>query len=224
MAGGGPKYEPFEREPPPPESLVLEARKEKIDKVLSLRTRTVTLVLDRLEDTFNMAAVIRTCEGLGLQELHVIRNNDAPWSPNQKVTQGCEKWLDIRVHEDFAACRMHLKERGYAIWASAIREGATSLFELKFDQKIALVFGNERHGVSQQVLDGCDGVFWIPMRGFTQSLNVSAAVSATVTRAVSWRIEHLGEAGDLAPDDVAQLRVDFHKRSVKQAHKIYGRG
>ena len=82
-------------EAPAPETFLLDGRKERIDRVVSLRTRTLTVVLDRLEDTFNMAAVLRTCEGMGLQELHVIENPEVPFHPNAKVTQGCDKWLDV---------------------------------------------------------------------------------------------------------------------------------
>ncbi|HYX91501.1 MAG TPA: RNA methyltransferase [Myxococcaceae bacterium] len=224
MPGGGPKYEAYERSAPDPERLLLDARKERIDRVLAERTRTVTVVLDRLEDNFNMGAVVRTCEGMGLQEMHVIRNPLVSFRPNSKVTQGCDKWVDLHVHRDFAACRDHLRARGYALWASAPGEGAKSLYELRFDSGIALVFGNERFGVSPEVLDGCDGRFWIPMRGFTQSLNVSAAVSAAVTRAVSWRVEHLGSSGDLSPEEIASLRERFRRLSVKQRHRLYRPG
>jgi tRNA (guanosine-2'-O-)-methyltransferase len=224
MAGGGPRYEPHEHDVPNPESLLLDARKERIDRVLSERTRTVTVVLDRLEDSFNMGAVVRTCEAMGLQEIHVVRNLLVPFHPNGKVTQGCEKWIDLHVHGDFAECRAHLHERGYALWASAPGPGARSLFELRFDTKVALVFGNERFGVSPEVQEGSDGRFWIPMRGFTQSLNVSAAVSAAVTRAVSWRGEHLGSSGDLPAEDMAALRERFRRLSVKQRHRLYGPG
>jgi tRNA (guanosine-2'-O-)-methyltransferase len=224
MPGGGPRYEAHERDAPNPELLLLDARKDRIDRVLAERTRSVTVVLDRLEDTFNMAAVVRTCEGMGLQELHIVRNAMVPFRPNIKVTQGCEKWMDIHVHRDFAACRDHLHDRGYALWASAPGEGARGLFELRFDTKVALIFGNERFGVSPEVLEGSDGRFWIPMRGFTQSLNVSAAVSAAVTRAVSWRVEHLGSSGDLSGEERAALRERFRRLSVKQRHRLYPPG
>jgi tRNA (guanosine-2'-O-)-methyltransferase len=224
MPGGGPHYEPFERqELPEPEDLLLDTRKERIDRVLALRTRSLTVVLDRLEDTFNMAAVLRTCEGLGLQDVHVVDNPECPFKPNGKVTQGCDKWLDIYVHRDFAACRAALKAKGYALWASAIKEGGKSLYSLEFREKVALIFGNERYGVSQEVLDGVDGTFWIPMRGFTQSFNISAAASASISRAVAWRLEHLGEQGDLSADEQQALREKFQRLSVKQRKRIYGK-
>lgn len=223
MSGGGPKYEAADGKPLPAE-LLLAPRKERIEKVVSMRTRNFTVVLDRLEDTFNMAAVLRTCEGMGLQDVHVIRNPDAPFAPNSKVTQGCDKWLDLHVHRDFKSCAELLKKNGYRVLASAIQPGATSLFELKFDQKIAIVLGNERFGVSDEVLTHSDGTFWIPMRGFSQSMNISAAASACITRAISWRIEHLGPEGDLSPEERTTLTEQFSFLSVKQRGRVYRNG
>lgn len=218
--GGGTRYEALGRQMKP-EDFLVDARRERIDQVVAQRTRTLTVVLDRLEDSFNMAAVLRTCEGLGLQEVHVIVNPEAPFLPNSRVAQGCEKWLDVHLYKDFAACSAALKARGFALYASAIQERSESLYALRFDRKLALVFGNERYGVSPEVLAGCDGTFWIPMRGFTQSFNISAAVIASVSRAVAWREEHVGPGGDLSPDEAQALRERFYALSVKQRKRLF---
>ncbi|HMK74438.1 MAG TPA: TrmH family RNA methyltransferase, partial [Myxococcaceae bacterium] len=84
---------------PVPETLVLPPRREKIDQVVRLRTRSLVVVLDQIEDPFNMAAVLRTCEALGIQEVHVVEHPEIRFSPNSKVTQGCDKWLDIHRWE-----------------------------------------------------------------------------------------------------------------------------
>jgi tRNA (guanosine-2'-O-)-methyltransferase len=223
MGGGGPKYEAADGKPIPAE-LLLAPRRERIEAVVSMRTRTVTVVLDRLEDTFNMAAVLRTCEGMGLQDVHVIRNPDAAFAPNSKVTQGCDKWLDIHVHRDFSGCAAKLKADGYRVLASAIQPGATSLFELRFDQKIAIVLGNERFGVSEEVLAHSDGTFWIPMRGFSQSMNISAAASACITQAIGWRLQHVGPEGDLNAGERTALTEQFSFLSVKQRGRVYRNG
>jgi tRNA (guanosine-2'-O-)-methyltransferase len=222
MGGGGQRYEDLARAPEA-ESLLLEVRKERVDEVVARRTRSVIVVLDQLEDTFNMAAVLRTCEGMGLQEVHVIDNPEVPFEPHKKVTQGCDKWLDIVIHRDGPRCLAGLRERGYRLWASAIREGGQSLFEIAFDQKIALIFGNERHGIREELIALADRTFWIPMRGFTQSLNISAAVSASVTRAIAWRQERFGPGGDLTEAEAAELRQRFYALSVKQRKKLYGK-
>lgn len=221
MGGGGPKYEAAARAVPSPDSLLLPPRKERIEEVLKYRTRTLTVVLDRLEDSFNMAAVLRTCEAFGLQEVHIIKNPEAAWSPNDKVTQGCDKWLDLHRYENFAACKASLKERGFQLWVSAVTERAQSLFNIDFSGKVALVFGNERFGVSKEVLEGADGIFWIPMRGFTQSLNISASVSASVSRAIAWRGEHGQPQGDLSEGELTSLRDEFYRLSVKQRGRLY---
>jgi len=218
LRGGGENYE---HGVPPPETFVQQERLDKIDRVVSLRTRSIVVVLDRLEDSFNIAAVMRTCEGLGIQEIHVINNPEYPFEPHPKVTQGCEKWLEVTKYKDFATCHAALKARGFAVYASAIREDATSLYDLRFDQKLALVFGNERTGVSDEVLQRVEGVYWIPMRGFSQSFNISVAVAMTLSRAVAWRHERLGEAGDLAPDEQAALQEKFRVLSVKQRRRMY---
>jgi tRNA (guanosine-2'-O-)-methyltransferase len=221
MGGGGPRYEKAALLPPA-EDLLVDGRKERIEQVLAGRTRTLTVVLDRLEDTFNMAAVLRTCEGLGIQDVHVVENPKVPFHPNGKVTQGCDKWLDLHVHKDFAACRAALTAQGFSLYASAIRDDSQSLYSLRFDSKVALIFGNERVGVSAEVLAGVDGCFWIPMRGFTRSFNISVAASAALTRAVAWRDEHLGSVGDLTDEQKAELRERFQFLAVKQRHRIYG--
>jgi tRNA (guanosine-2'-O-)-methyltransferase len=221
MSGGGAGYERFEKEQHEPEQFLLDARKEKIDRVVSQRTRNFTVVLDRLEDSFNMAAVLRTCESFGVQEVHVVINPEAPFVPNSKVAQGCDKWLDVKLYKSFAECREHLKSRGFLLYASAIREGATSLYSMRFEAKTALVFGNERRGVSEEVLNAVDGTFWVPMRGFSQSLNISAAASACISRAVAWRDEHLGGSGDLPPEEAQALRERFYVLSIKQRKRIF---
>ena len=142
-----------------------------------------------------MAAVLRSCEAFGLQDVHVVENPDVPFAPHDKVTQGCDKWLDVHRHRSFAACARALRAAGYRICVSAVREDARSVFEMEFDRPLALVFGNERTGVTPDALAAADEAFWIPMRGFTRSLNVSAAVSATLSRAIGWRLDHGARAG-----------------------------
>ncbi|ATB45889.1 TrmH family RNA methyltransferase [Corallococcus macrosporus] len=221
MSGGGARYERYEREQFEPEQFLLDVRKEKIDRVVSHRTRNFTVVLDRLEDSFNMAAVLRTCESMGVQEVHIVINPEAPFVPNSRVAQGCDKWLDVKLYKSFAECREHLKSRGFSLYASAIQDGATSLYTLRFDGKMALVFGNERHGVSDEVLAGVDGTFWVPMKGFSQSLNISAAASACISRAIAWRDEHLGQSGDLSPEDAQALRERFYVLAIKQRKRLF---
>jgi tRNA (guanosine-2'-O-)-methyltransferase len=194
-----------------------------VDAVVGSRLRSLTVVLDQLEDSFNMAAVLRTCEAFGLQDVHVVENPDVPFAPNDKVTQGCDKWLDLHRHRTFRDCALALKRAGYTICVSAVREDARSLYAIEFDRPMALVFGNERTGVTPDALAAADGAFWIPMRGFSRSLNVSAAVAATLSRAISWRLERVGAQGDLPDAEARVLRERFYALSVKQRKRLFRR-
>lgn len=211
------------RPAPAADTLLLPPRREKVDAVVGRRLRGLTVVLDQLEDTFNMAAVLRSCEAFGLQDVHVVENPDVPFAPHDKVTQGCDKWLDIHRYKTFAACARALRAAGYRISVSAVREDARSVFEMEFDRPLALVFGNERTGVTPDALAAADEAFWIPMRGFTRSLNVSAAVSATLSRAIGWRLDRGKTAGDLPEPEARTLRDRFYALSVKQRKRLFGR-
>ena len=211
------------RAPPEANTLLLPPRREKVDAVVAHRLRGLTVVLDQLEDTFNMAAVLRSCEAFGLQDVHVVENPDVPFAPHDRVTQGCDKWLDVHRHRSFAACARALRASGFRICVSAVREDARSVFEMEFDRPLALVFGNERIGVTPDALAAADEAFWIPMRGFTRSLNVSAAVSATLSRAIGWRLARGKEGGDLPAADARTLRDRFYALSVKQRKRLFGR-
>jgi tRNA (guanosine-2'-O-)-methyltransferase len=211
------------RPPPEANTLLLPPRREKVDAVVSRRLRGLTVVLDQLEDAFNMAAVLRSCEAFGIQDVHVVENPDVPFAPHDKVTQGCDKWLDVYRHRTFGACARSLRAAGFRICVSAVREDARSVFEMEYDRPLALVFGNERTGVTPDALAAADEAFWIPMRGFTRSLNVSAAVSATLSRAIGWRLDHDRPGGDLSEPDARILRDRFYALSVKQRKRLFGR-
>jgi tRNA (guanosine-2'-O-)-methyltransferase len=170
-----------------------------------------------------MAAVLRTSEAYGIQDIHVVKNPEYPWSPNHTVTQGCDKWLDLFRYDAFEECAAALHARGFKILGSGFTPTAKSLYELTFDGKVALVFGNERFGLSPDALSRCDGIFSIPMYGFSQSFNISVAVSATLNHAARWRVEKLGRHGDLTEPEMGELRERFQRLSVKQRNKVFGK-
>ncbi|MFN0063281.1 MAG: TrmH family RNA methyltransferase [Myxococcaceae bacterium] len=214
---------PSERRPPPEaETLLLEPRKARVEAVIRQRTRALTVVLDRLGDSFNMAAVLRTCDAFGIQDLHVVDHPHVPFVPHEGVSQGCDKWLDIARYKTTEDCVAALHAGGYRVLASALGEDSTPLWDLRFDDKVALVFGNERTGVAPDFLAKADAKFWIPMAGFSESFNVSVATAISVSRAVALRRERLGSVeGDLSEPERAALRERFFKLSVKQRRKIY---
>jgi tRNA (guanosine-2'-O-)-methyltransferase len=191
-----------------PAELLLARRKERIDEVVAQRVRGLTLALEHVHDPHNLAAVLRTSEALGLQDLHVVAGPKG-FRPSQAVTQGADKWLDVHQHPDAAACAEELRQRGFRIFGSRLDGEALDLTALPFGERLALVFGNERDGLTPAFAERCDGFFRIPMLGFAQSFNISVAVGITLATAMLARRQR-GLGGDLPENEREALRRRFY--------------
>jgi tRNA (guanosine-2'-O-)-methyltransferase len=202
------------------EEFLLEDRRARIEQVVRRRTRSLVVVLEDLEDPHNMCAVLRTCEGFGIQEVHAVAKR-FEFHANSKITQGAEKWLDVEVYRDTSACLAGLKDRGFLICATRLGPGSSSLLDLPTGRPIALVFGNETDGVSDEALSRSDVQLQIPMQGFSQSLNVSVSVAVCVSHVIFQRIRNLGSAGDLDARAQDELRGRFFALAVKQRRRLF---
>jgi tRNA (guanosine-2'-O-)-methyltransferase len=204
------------------EAFLSPERKAKIDQVVAGRTRNVTVVIEALCDPQNVNAVLRTCESFGIQDVHVVVGPMKGYDRNKKISQNADKWLDVRRWPSAGACLATLREGGYRILATHLGDGAVPLGALELTGKVALLFGNEHDGVSQEALALADAAFMIPMRGFSQSLNVSVAAAVTLARAVEAR-EKAGRHGDLPAEAAEALRQRFYKLAVKSRKKIWAK-
>ena len=206
-------------EPGGPEFLVPE-RRARIDAVVASRTRTLTVVMEAFCDPQNVNAVLRTCEAFGIQELHAIEGPMKPYDRNKKISQNADKWLDVRRWSSTGECLASLKSEGFAIYVTHLGEGTRPLDALPFAGKVALVFGNEHRGVSDEAVALADAAYAIPMRGFVQSLNVSVAAAISIAKAVERREAERGRHGDLSDVEAAALRERFYLLAVKQRARI----
>lgn len=201
-------------------AFLLPERKARIDAVVAQRTRTLTVVMEAFCDPQNVNAVLRTCEAFGVQSLHAIEGPMKGFDRNKKISQNADKWLDVRRWRSTRECLTHLKSEGFAIYATHLDDQAVPLEGLSFAGKVALVFGNENRGVSDEALALADARYAIPMRGFVQSLNVSVAAAISLAKAVERREAERGGHGDLAPVEAEALRERFYLLAVKQRAKI----
>lgn len=155
-------------------------RREKLTAVLTKRQFDLTVIFENVQDPHNISAVLRTCESAGVQEVHILNHTIAP-HPKFGETLGFRssssawKWLTIHYHDSLDACVQSVKESGFKLMATALTKEAISLYEADFTQKTALVFGNERTGVSDEMLRHCDANILVPQVGIIQSLNISVA-------------------------------------------------
>jgi tRNA (guanosine-2'-O-)-methyltransferase len=198
------------------EPILTAERKERIERVLDHRVRSVVLVLDHLRDPHNRAAILRTAEALGVQEVHAIQP-DGAWPLSRRVTQGCHKWLDVVVHASAERCADGLAARGYAlVEASEKAEGPVSP-ALAPGRPVALCLGNEHAGLTPELRGRCEARVGIPLGGFTGSLNVSVAAALLVTSLLESRPR------GLAPGDRALLKARYYAQSVRAALDVLRR-
>ncbi len=159
-------------------------RKEKLVSVLDKRQDDITIVLENDFDPHNISAVMRTCDAVGVQEIYIL-NTKIPrhkkWGP--KSSSSAKKWLTIHQFENASACFSSLRKRYSSILTTHLSDDAVSLYQVDFTKSIALVFGNEHNGVSNEIRALADGNFVIPQVGIIQSLNISVACAVTLYEA-----------------------------------------
>ncbi len=189
--------------------------------MLARRTGSLRVVLERLHKPRNQDAILRTCDVFGVQHVHLIPQEGEDPSPPQahKITRGCEQWLTLHRHRDAAECYRALHAEGFRILAATLGEGALPLEESVLAGKVALVFGNELAGVTGAAAGEADGLFVIPMAGFSQSLNVSVAAGIALREARRVK-EREGRVGDLAPAEARELREAWIRSSVREAEAV----
>jgi tRNA (guanosine-2'-O-)-methyltransferase len=196
------------------EPLLTPERREKIDRVLGGRLGGLTVAIENLHDPHNGAAALRSVEGFGLTELHVVETAE-PFRFSPKVTQGCEKWVAIRKHKGFAACSGELHARGFRLYA-AVPGAGLSVSEIDVATPAAIVFGNEHAGLTGDAQRLCDATFGVPMHGFTQSFNLSVSVALSVFNLSERRRATLGARGDLPAAELLRLRARFTALSLDE--------
>ncbi len=203
---------------------VSDNKKEQVERVLSQRTRRLTVVLEDIFQPHNASAVVRTCDCFGVQDVHVIENRYA-FETNRGVSVGSTKWLDIhRYREPDGAntqrCLQGLKENGFQIVAMTLREPSTPLPELQLDQPLALCFGSEKPGLTDEAHSLADTFVHIPMAGFTQSFNISVSAALTLYE-LTRRLRESNLAWRLSDDEISQLRLAWYRRIVRnpEAHE-----
>jgi len=164
-------------------------RIEKVKKVLSFRQPDLRIVLEEVKNIHNASAVVRTCDAAGILYVDIISAAEEPFPVNEAISTRAEKWLDFRYHTSTKACLKKLKESGFKIAATHLKEKALLYTELDYAQPMAIVFGNEAEGISDEALSLADYIVRIPMVGMAQSLNLSVSVGIILYEAMKQRRE-----------------------------------
>ncbi|GBE15598.1 tRNA (guanosine(18)-2'-O)-methyltransferase [bacterium BMS3Abin14] len=197
---------------------MLPGRKQRHEDILIQRTSSIRVVIENLHKEHNVDAVLRTCEAFGIQHVHVL-----PQAGDQgilrTITRGCDRWLTIHRHLTLDECFRDLKGLGFRILAGAFGPGTRPVDAIDWNWKVALVFSNERDGACPEVLENADGLFVVPLHGFSRSLNVSVAAGITIHYVRSF-MEKAGTIEGLSDPEKDVLRNDWSRKSVKNSKAI----
>jgi tRNA (guanosine-2'-O-)-methyltransferase len=196
---------------------MLEARKEKLDTVISNRTRYFTLVLEDLYNPHNISAIIRTSEVFGLQDVHVIEEVN-PFVVSQGILMGSAKWIDLYKYKKRTHCLQNLRKRGYQIAVASTNTHLT-LDQCDLSKPTAFYLGAELKGNHPDTLESADIHFKIPQYGLTESMNVSVCAGVLLTHLLHYMKVNGRESYTLSPEEQIQLRARFYKNSVMGIQK-----
>ena len=179
------------------EEFVTPERKARLRGVFEARLDAVTVVMDAPHDPHNGAAVIRSCDAFGVHRLHVVERKEG-FLVSTTVARGSERWVETTTHPGPAAAIAAMQASGHELVATH-PSGELEPEDLAGIPRLALVLGNERDGIYDDLRAACRRSVKIPMRGFAESLNVS--VTAAILLAQATR----GRPGDLDPALVTRL-------------------
>lgn len=203
--------------------MIPASKKLLFDRIAPERTRHLTVILENIYQEHNASAIMRSCESLGIQEMHIIekRNN---YKVQRDIARGAGRWIDTFNYSTgefpLDSCIDNLKDRGYKI-AILTPEAEDTIFDINLDKPIALLFGTEWEGVSDRARMHADYKLKIPMYGFTESFNVSVSVALTL-QAMRERLEREKQQLDwkLNSDEIIALKLKWCEEIMKNGTKV----
>ncbi len=199
------------------EPLVTDARRARLIEVIDRRLSSVAVAMDAPYDPHNGAAVARSCEAFGVQELHIVERANTPFAVASSVARGAEKWIDLVRHGSDASL-LAWARRADVMLVAAHAGGELVPEDLEHLPRVGLVLGNERDGIRDPILAACGARVRVPMRGFAESLNVS------VTAAILIQAAARGRLGDLDPAMRLRLYARGLYLSVSHAEDVLAAG
>lgn len=205
---------------------LLPRRVDLFDQVLEQRTQYLTVVLEDIYQPQNASAVLRTCDGIGIQDVHIIEKKNE-YRTDPEVALGSSKWLNLihyrRSKNPSLDAIKHLRSNGYRIIATLPHANDQTLDELDLNQgKIALFFGTELTGLSETVKQEADEFVQIPMFGFTESFNISVS-AAIALHHLCFKLRHSTIPWQLDPNEKQKIKLKWLKQSIKRSDQLLER-
>jgi tRNA (guanosine-2'-O-)-methyltransferase len=203
------------------EGFITPERKQRFLQVLAKRTRYLTVALEDVYQLHNASAVIRSCDIFGIQEAHLIEGRYGN-RLDKNIAMGAQQWVDVHRHTNSGACIENLRRKGYRIIATTPKEDSDTLDSFTLQGPTALFFGTEKEGLSPEVLEEADGSLYIPMFGFTESLNISVA-AAIILQDLCTRLRQSELPWRLSKAEILEKRFEWTRKTISSADEIIAR-
>ena len=197
---------------------------ERLSKIEHFSKESSDFVLPVMEDVYqfrNAAAIVRSVEACGFHHVVALEEENV-FNPNLKVTKGAETWVQVEKMPNNLDSLKEIKSRGYRILAVSPEKNATMLPDYEVKEPIALVFGTELEGVSDEILDFADETLAIPMFGFTKSFNVSVAAAICMYE-LKQKLMKSGIDYQLSEEKLLEMKIRWAKNSIKSSEQILER-
>jgi tRNA (guanosine-2'-O-)-methyltransferase len=203
-------------------NFITDNRISKFESALAQRTRYLTIVLEDIYQPHNASAVLRSCDCFGIQDVHIIENKNK-YEVNPDVALGSAKWLSLikynKEADNTSLCLKSLKGNGYKIVATSPHQDDFTPDTLPLDQKVALVFGTELEGLTENAKEMADAFVRIPMYGFTESLNISVS-AALLLFTVSERLRKSTISWHLSEEERTGIMLQWARNTVKRSDAL----
>ena len=194
-------------------------RFQKIKDILNKRQPDLTVVLDNVHKPHNLAAIIRSCDAVGISDIYGISSNEQKVGINLKSASGSNHWVNLHIHHSVPNVISELKQSGFSIYAANGSAKAIDYRKVDYTKSSVIVLGAELDGISPETLDVVDEEIIIPMQGMVESLNVSVANAVILFEAQRQRLQAgLYEKCRLDKNTVDKLLFEF---SYPEAAKVY---
>ncbi len=202
-------------------------RLEKFKQVVAQRQPDITVVLENVIDLHNIGAVLRSCDSVGIREIFVLHTEAGLQADSitigKRTAAGARRWVDVHYYTDAAACFQHVRQYYQRILATYLEREAIELYDLDLTIPAAFLFGNERDGLSEEVLQYANSNFWIPQMGMSESLNISVACAVTLYEALRQRrLQHFYSSNNPLPQVAQQQLLDeyIRRHEERDARKV----
>ena len=197
---------------------------ERLAKIEHFSQESSDFVLPVVEDIYqfrNAAAIVRSVEACGFHKV-VALQEEYSFEPNLRVTKGADTWVEVEKLPRNMESFQKIKDKGYKILAVSLENDATMLPDYEITEPVALVFGTEMEGVSQEILDFADETLAIPMYGFTRSFNVSVAASICMYE-LKQKLIKSGIDYKLDEEKLLKMKIRWAVNSMRSGQEIFNK-